>query len=415
MQESFKSAGAGRHDPLDGTDIADPAIIADPFPTFRRLQEECPVAWNRQLNGWVVTRYVDVDFVLRSPATSVEKLQPFVAHSSAGERGDVEILGEALSDWMVFRDPPRHSDLRRALKDAFMPAEIKALAPRVRAIADELLAGLPTGEAVDFVREFAFSLPAMVIGELFGLPRAELESLKNWSDPLGKFVLASTERDNLYRNAGRAVREMKARFQDLVADHRLKPRDDFTSQMIANAGDLSDDEIIHTLILVLWAGHDTTTNHLATTAHYLCARPDLFQALRRDPALIPGAVEEFLRLDGPAHMLVRLAKTEMNVGGQAIQAGERLFVMMNTANRDPAKFDDADSPDPARRKNRHMAFGKGIHVCLGAPLARLEGVQALTALTERFADIRFADDAVEWRQNLIMRGPSYLPVRLTPA
>ena len=415
MQQDLGNAGVGRADPLADRDLTDPAIVSDPYPTYGWLQENAPVVWNQQLRGWVVTRYDDVERVLRDPRTSVEKLQPFVAHSSASERSDVELLGQVLGDWMVFRDPPRHNQLRRALKDAFMPGATKALAPQVRRILHELLASLPTDEPVDMVQQFAFPLPAMVIGELFGLRRDELDDLKAWSDPLGKFVLASTERDNLYRNAGRAVRAMKDRFHLLVEEHRRKPKQNFTSHLIANAGDLSDDEIVHTLVLVLWAGHDTTTNHLATTIHYLCARPDLFQSLRRDPSLIPGAVEEFLRLDGPAHMLVRLAKSEMTLGGKSIGAGERIFLMMNTANRDPRKFAHSDTPQPERKKNRHLAFGKGIHVCLGAPLARLEGVEALSALCAHYADIRFADTPSEWRQNLIMRGPRYLPVRLTPA
>jgi cytochrome P450 len=413
MQDGFKSAGAGREDPLSGQDLTDPSIVDNPYPLFAELQEESPVAWNQQLNGWIVSRFDDVDLVLRSPHTSVEKLQPFVQNSSSSARGDIEVLGEVLSDWMVFVDPPRHASLRQALKDAFMPAEIRALAPRVRATTDELLDQLPLDKDVDVVEHFAGPLPAMVIGDLFGLPRSELPILKSWSDPLGKFVLASTDRENLYENAGRVVRDMKARFLALMNEYRETPADNFMTRMLANAGDLSDDEIANTLVLVLWAGHDTTTNHLATMFHYLCAQPDLFQRLRAEPALIPGAVEEFLRLDGPAHMLVRLVKEDIDIGGRTIRAGERIFTMMNTANRDQRKFTCPHDVQPDRAKNRHLAFGKGIHVCLGAPLARLEGVQALTALTERYSDIRFGSDQATWRQNLIMRGPNYLPVQLT--
>ena len=410
----FKAQGAGRDDPLAAVDLTDPAIIAAPYPTYAAIQADRPVVWNNQLNGWLVTRYEDVDRLLRSPHTSVEKLQPFAAHSTASDRGNVELLADVLSDWMVFADPPHHTRLRRALKDAFMPAEIKTLEPRVAALVDELLADLPVDAPVDMVARFAGPLPSMVIGDLFGLPREELPVLKEWSDPLGRLVLASTERENLYANAGRAVRQMCARFQRLIDDHRSRPRENFTSRMLANAADLSDAEIVHSLALVLWAGHDTTTNHLATAIHYFCAEPALFQRLRREPALIPGAVEEFLRLDGPAHMLVRLLKEDIEVGGRPLKAGERVFLMMNTANRDPHRFDHADDTDPGRDKNRHLAFGKGLHVCLGAPLARLEGRLALTALCRKYRDIRFAG-APTWRPNLIMRGPDYLPVQMTRA
>jgi len=408
MNQSFKTTGTARTDPLANTDLTDPAIVADPYPTYRRLQDTAPIAWNQQLNGWIVTRYKDVRQALQNPALSVEKLQPFVAHSSTGERQDVEILGEVLSDWMVFKDPPDHSKLRRALKDAFMPAEIKSLTPTVRATVDGLLEKLPISQPCEVVSNLAFPLPAMVIGDLFGLPRSELDRLKAWSDPLGRFVLGATDRSGLYPRAANAVREMKTRFHELVADHRRAPHDNFTSRMIANATDLSDDEIVHTLVLVLWAGHDTTTNLIATTLYHLCRNPHEFDRLHANPDTIPTAVEELLRIDGPAHMLVRLAKTDLAIGDTDVRAGERLFLMMNTANRDPAVFDHGDDLNLSREENRHLAFGRGVHMCLGAPLARLEGEQVLHGLTERFRSIRFGDEEPVWRQNLIMRGPSKL-------
>jgi len=408
MNQDFKTAGTARSDPLANTDLTDPAIVTDPYPTYRWLQDNAPIAWNQQLNGWIVTRYKDVRQALQSPALSVEKLQPFVAHSSSEQRRDVEILGEVLSDWMVFKDPPDHSKLRRALKDAFMPTEIKSLTPTVRATVDGLLEKLPVGQPCEVVSALAFPLPAMVIGDLFGLPLDEIDRLKAWSDPLGRFVLAATDKSDLYPRAANAVREMKARFHDLVADHRRAPRDNFTSRMIANAKDLTDDEIVHTLVLVLWAGHDTTTNLIATTLYHLCRNPDEFDRLRTNPDSIPAAVDELLRIDGPAHMLVRLAKADLTIGDTAMRAGERLFLMMNTANRDPAVFDAGDDLDLTRAENRHLAFGRGVHMCLGAPLARLEGEQVLHGLTERFRTIRFGDGEPVWRQNLIMRGPSKL-------
>ncbi len=414
-QGSYRTVGEDRFDPLADMDLTDPEFVTNPHGILETLQQKTPVAWNNQLKGWIVTRFDDVDFVLRSPHTSVEKLQPFVAHSSSSDRVDIELLGDVLSDWMLFADPPHHTKLRRALKDAFMPAEIKALTPRVQATIGELLDSLPVGQDIDMVSRFSAPLPALVIGDLFGLPRSDQGLLKEWSDPLGRFVLASTNRENLYSNAANAVRAMKARLLELVDEHRQAPRDNFTSRMLANAGELSDDEIVHSLIVVLWAGHDTTSNHLATVLHYLCARPDLFHLLRQNLDLIPGAVEEFLRLDSPAHMMVRLVKEDIEVSGQKIKAGERIFAMMNTANRDPQKFAEPNQVQVDRAKNRHLSFGKGMHGCLGAPLARLEGVQALTALCERYSDIRFAAEPATWRQNLIMRGPSYLPVRLTSA
>lgn len=419
MHDAIREAGPGkaaenRPDPLAGTNLTDPSIIADPHPVYGALQAETPVVWNQQLHGWVVTGYEACRKAMLHPGMSVEKLDPFVRHSSAADRKNVETLGEVLGDWMVFKDPPTHTQLRRSLKDAFMPAEIRELQPRVRAIVDDLMTALPVGAPVDMVANFAFPLPAMVIGDLFGMPREELDTLKTWSDDLGKFVLASVdaEQDRIYLLAGEAARQMKARFQVLLDDHRANPRDDFTSRMIANSDGLTDDQIVHNLVLLLWAGHETTTNLIATSIHHLCRDPARFTALKDDPARVPGTVEESLRMDGPAQMLVRFAKEDLELEGHIIPKGEMVYVMLNTANRDPAMFDAPEAFDAAREVNKHLGFGRGIHMCLGAPLARLEGEQALHGLTECYASMRFAGDETEWRQNLIIRGPRRLEVVL---
>jgi cytochrome P450 len=420
MQDETKASGHGkpsrnpREDALAGANLTDPAVIANPHPVYGRLQAETPVAWSAQLNGWVVTGYEACRKAMLHPAMSVEKLEPFVRHSSAADRENVEALGEILGDWMVFKDPPTHTQLRRSLKDAFMPADIRELQPRVRAIVDDLLAVLPVGEPVDIVQHFAFPLPAMVIGDLFGMPREELDQLKAWSDDLGKFVLASVDadQDRIYLLAGEAARHMKERFRILLDEHRANPRDNFTSRMIANSPDLTDDQIVHNLVLVLWAGHETTTNLIATSVHHLCREPGRFDRLKSAPSLVPGTVEECLRMDGPAQMLVRFAKQDLELEGHPIAAGEVVYVMLNTANRDPGVFDAPEDFDATREENRHLGFGRGIHMCLGAPLARLEGEQALHGLAGRYASMRFAGPETEWRQNLIIRGPRRLEVVL---
>ena len=415
MQDGISESRSLHFDPMADIDLTDPAIVTDPHPTYNWLRDNVPVSWNEQLGGWVLSRYDDVRRALQDPRTSVEKLQPFVAHSSAPERADIEVLGEVLSDWMVFSDPPRHTDMRRLLKDAFMPAQIKALDPRVAATVSELLDALDPSEPQSIVEKFAFPLPAMVIGDLFGLPRSDIGNLKLWSEGLGKFVLGATDRTDLYKNAGSSVRDLCARFRQLIEDHRRNPIEgSFTNDLIKNAGDLSDDVLVHTLVLVLWAGHETTANLVATSIHHLCLFPELYQQLRRDRSLIPAAVEEFLRFDGPVNMLVRLAKEDLQFGEHWIRAGERMLLLMNTANRDSAMFDTPDELRFDRAKNRHMTFGKGIHICLGAPLARLEGAKALEGLIDRYERLEFADDYHPWKQNLIIRGPREFSVRLHP-
>ena len=410
MSQTIDSLAGARADPLAGTDLRDPAIVSNPHPTYRWLQARAPVAWNEQLHAWLVSDYEHVRRGLAEPKLSVEKLEPFAAHATSIARADVDVLSRALSDWMVFKDPPRHSRLRRALKDVFMPKAIVALRPKVEGVVGELLDALPADGVTDIVESFAYPLPAIVISDLFGMPRAEVEQLKSWSDDVGKFVLQATDVADVHGPAAQAVREMSARFHALVAAHRLRPEDDFTSHMIEHGADLSDDEIVHTLVFVLFAGHETTTNLIASSIFHLSQAPENYSALRAEPALIADAVEEFLRFEGPVQMLVRLAKVDLELAGQQIRAGERLYLVLNAANRDPQVFERADELELGREKNRHLGFGRGIHMCLGAPLARLEGQAALRGLTQRYR--RVDSDEVAWRQNLIIRGPRHLAVRL---
>ena len=410
MAENIDTPAPSRADPLAETDLRDPAIVSDPHPTYAWLQARAPVAWNEQLHAWLVTDYEHVRRGLGDPKLSVEKLEPFAAHATRAAAADVDVLSRALSDWMVFKDPPRHSRLRRALKDVFMPKAIRELRPKVDAVVAELLDALPADGVCDIVESFAYPLPAIVISDLFGMPRAEVAQLKAWSDDVGKFVLQATDVADVHGPAAQAVREMSARFHDLVAAHRRRPEDDFTSHMIEHAEGLSDDEIVHTLVFVLFAGHETTTNLIASAIFHLSQAPENYAALRSAPELIADAVEEFLRFEGPVQMLVRLAKVDLEMAGQRIRAGERLYLVLNAANRDPEVFAHPHELELERGNNRHLGFGRGIHMCLGAPLARLEGEAALAGLTARFS--RIESDEVTWRQNLIIRGPRHLPVHL---
>lgn len=399
---------------LETVDLTDPAVVAQPRATYNRLRHETPIVWNDSLNGWVVTRYDDVRSVLRNPVFSVEKLEPFVAHMTGDKAAQIETLGRILSDWMVFKDPPRHTHLRRALKNAFMPRDIEKMRPMVKAVIDELLDAFADGGKIDLVRDFAFPLPATVIGDLFGVPRGRIHDLKDWSDDLGQFVLGSVGAEAKYDKASKAAQEMTDFFRQVLRDHRDNPRDDFTSLLLRDGGELTEDEMVHTMVLVLWAGHETTTNLVCNGMLALMEHPDQLDRLVADPDLIPSAVEEFLRYEGPAQMLVRLAKEDTTVGDTAVREGQKVFAVLNAANRDPAMFDDPDGLDVGRPKNRHVSFGHGIHLCLGAPLARLEGQVAFERLLARFTDFRLEVDEPVFRDQLIMRGPVDLPMSLRP-
>ena len=295
----------------------------------------------------------------------------------------------------------------------------------VRRIVDELLEPLESSDQTELVQSFALPLPAIVILDLFGMPRDEGEQVRHWSDELGRFVLGAPARENLHARAAKAVRAMRKRFRALIEEHRQVPRDDFTTQLIRDGGHLSDDELTHTLILVLFAGHETTTNLIASTGLHLARDAALYEKLRNDRSALAATIEEVLRLDGPVELLLRIALHDIEYGGKTIRTGERLFLILSSANRDPAAFDTPHKMQLSGIRSRHLAFGPGVHMCMGAPLARLVTRVALNGLLDRFRAIELATGIdghghtdsnssgdISWREELLVHGPRALHVRL---
>ena len=395
-------------------DLRSSLVLDDPHPVYNRLREESPVHWNGSLGGWVVTRHADVRRALLDPRLSVEKMGRFEQRRGGGDgHADVALLARTLADWMVFTDPPRHRELRRAMQNAFLARDVPMLESSVRGVVDELLEPLGDVGRMDLVHDFAHPLPAIVIAELFGMPRDEREQLKSWSDDLGRFVLGNvvdTGHDAKYGAAARAARAMAVRFHALVAEHRRVPRDDFTQLLLRDGAHLRDDEIVHTLMFVLFAGHETTTNLIASGMLWLVRNPELMARLRAEPGRIADAVEELLRMDGPVQMVFRLAREDVEYGGTTIRAGERVHLVLNAANRDPGVFARPDELDIDRGRNRHVSFGPGRHFCLGAPLARLEARVALEGLLRRFERLELGPGPLSWRPELVIHGLKALPI-----
>ena len=396
-------------------DLTEPAVIQDPYPVFAAMRRDAPVHWNDSVKGWFVTRYFDVRTVLRDPRFSVEKMAPFADRMGGAKREKIAFLADILGGWMVFKDPPDHTRLRQVLQGAFMPKPLAAMRPRVEAVAHEVLDGLGERTEIDLIADFAVPLPATVIGDLCGVPRDMVGKLREWADDIAKFVLQGRDTPDKYDRSHSALVECVEFYRALVADHRANPRDDLTSLMIAGGEvgkPLRDDEIVSTLVLILFAGHETTTNLIASGMYILLRNPDQMALLEGDRALIPSAVEEFLRAEGPVSTIVRIALEDIEIGGQTVRKGERVFAAVDSAARDPEVFEPAETVDVTRRRNRHMAFGKGIHLCLGAPLARLEGQVAFEALFDRYTGFRLAGETPVWRDELITRGLHALPIAM---
>ncbi|MGE5203922.1 MAG: cytochrome P450 [Acidobacteriota bacterium] len=393
-----------------------PEHIADPFPIFARLRAEDPVHWSAILGGWVLTRYRDVRQVLNDPRFSADRITPFRDHLAPDARAGVAELLKTLGLWAVFNDPPAHTRRRGLLNKAFTSRAVAALQPMIERIVDHLIARVVARGEMDLIADFAYPLPASVIAGMIGVPIEDLDRFKTWSDEIAAFVGSALATPDKRERGERGVREMSAYFRAMVADHRKTPREDILSGLIAatDAGAmLSEDELVASCILLLFAGHETTTNLIGNGMLALLRHPGALAALRRDPSLAAAGVEEMLRYDGPTQAMTRIALEDVSLdeGGPTLRRGDRIFALLNAANRDPVVFADPDHFDVTRDDSRHLSFGFGIHFCLGAPLARLEGRIGVAALVQRLPELTLALDRPEWTDSLVLRGVKALPVR----
>jgi cytochrome P450 len=409
--------------PTDAADLvydpSDPRTMADPFPVYARLREEDPVHWSPSLRSWIVTRHADVRDLLLSDDLSVNRLMGFYEALSPQDAGMLREIVHYLSLWIAFRDPPDHTRVRRIMRHAFTPEAVEEMRPGIEAIADHLLDRLeahPPGAKIDLIREYALLVPAFVIMDMLGVPRDMLDDFKRWSDDMATFIGGARNAKDKYERAARGCAAMSDYFRQVIEARTTEPQVGFLDDLIAarDEGDrLSQDELVAACILVLFAGHETTTNLIGNAALHLMRNPAERAALLAEPELIDGAVEEVLRYDGPTNALVRVAARDHALRGKRVKEGERVFVVVNSANRDPRAFDDPDRFDIRRNPNRHLTFGQGIHLCLGARLAREEGRIAVRRLLERFPEMELdPDDAPEWLDAMVPRGTRRLPVRL---
>lgn len=403
-------------------DPSDPRTMADPFPIYDRLREEDPVHWSPSLKSWIVTRHEDVRDLLLSDDLSVNRLVRFYDALPPQDAGLLRDIVHYLNLWIAFRDPPDHTRVRRIMRHAFTPKAVAEMRPGIEAIVELLLDRLdarPPGTKIDLIREYALLVPAYVIMDMLEAPRDMLDAFKSWSDDMAVFIGGARNAEDKYARAARGCAKMSAYFRKVIEERTAAPRPGFLNDLISarDEGDrLSQDELVATCILVLFAGHETTTNLIGNAALHLMRRPDQRDALLAEPELIDGAIEETLRYDGPTNALVRVAARDHELRGRRIREGERVFVMVNSANRDPRAFDDPDRFDIRRNPNRHLTFGQGIHLCLGARLAREEGRIAVLRLFQRFPNLApDPDDPPEWLDAMVPRGTRRLPVRLLRA
>jgi cytochrome P450 len=386
----------------------DPEFVADPYPMYRRLQADDPVH-HSPLGFWVLTRYADVIASLRDPRLIKEPIAAFVA----ARFGMAVPPGLGLS--MLDRDPPDHTRLRGLVSKAFTPKALERLRPDIQRIVDGLLDDVDRHGEMDLIDEFAYPLPVNVICDMLGVPVRDHERFRQWGLDIARgldaIMLPPDSEVGQRSVAGR--RALAEYFRELIAARRASPRDDMLSALIAaeEAGDkLNEDELLATCILLLVAGHETTVNLIGNGTLALLRHPAELRRLRDDPGIIGTAVEELLRFDGPVQRTARIPSEDIVIGGRTIPKGEMVMPFLGAADRDAAQFPDPHRLDLTRADNRHIAFGMGIHFCLGAPLARMEGQIAINTLLRRLPKLALATDTPQFRQSLTLRGLQSLPV-----
>jgi cytochrome P450 len=385
-----------------GFDRFDPAFLSDPYPFYKMLYGQAPMVLQLELPTALLARYADVVAALRDPQT----------FSSAPIRqiSQAHIFGGAPT--LILTDPPVHTRLRRLVNQAFAPRRIREMEPRIRQIANDLMTKVERAGSFEAMKDLAEPLPTMVIAEMLGVPSEDYIMFKEWSDAL-------LEVSNVPPGAppppsfDEALAAERAYFKDRYEELRRKPGSDLMSMLIqAQEKDaLSFDEVAGFFNLLLLAGNETTTNLIGNGLYALMRYPDQYESLRRDTSLMPGAIEEMLRFDCPVQATGRNVIRECEFGGVRMQPGTMVVVLNGAANRDPAQFPDPERFDIRRDPNDHVAFGEGIHFCLGAALARLEGSIGIAAVLERFPRLRLAAEPA-YKKSFNVRGLVSLPLNL---
>ncbi len=412
-------------DSLD-LNLLSPAFKANPYPAFSLLRENFPL-YQIRLNDrptWIISRFEDAEAVLkdqrfvksvRNVYTQEEIAQKFPWLLS----GQQERTGQAfLVRHMLNADPPDHTRLRSLVNLSFTPRLIEQWRERIQAITNELLDAVqnpPNGEwrhEMELIGEFAFPLPMTVITEMLGVPDTDRTRFRVWSNQ----VVEASGDFQAFANLRESLDEFQVYLSELIEQKREQNADDLLGKLIrteAEGDKLTEDELISMVFLLLVAGHETTVNLIGNGVLALLQHPDQLEKLKQNPELIKSAIEEFLRYRGPLLAATqRWASEEIELGGQQIQRGDQVIVLLSSANRDERAFEHADQLDITRKENHHLAFGKGIHYCLGAPLARLEGQIAISTLLKRMPNLRLAIDEQDlaWRRGLLLMGVSELPV-----
>ena len=377
-------------------------FLDDPYPLLRQLQKEEPVYWSESIGGWIVTRYDDIVPTFRDvahfsnygrfaktveylPLEDRQRLAPFETHYRQKS--------------LLQSDPPVHTRLRGLMAKPFSATNVEAMRPKIKKIVSDVIDAVePQGE-MDVIRDLAYPLPFSVLGTIMGLPNEHQEEIKHWADEILLFQGVNRPPVALLERSQAALLAMRSFLSELVNEKRRNPADDVISQLVAAEAEgnrLTEQELVYTCVTILGAGHETTTSLIGNGLYTILSHPEQWRKLREDPSLLNSAIEEMLRYESPVARQPRVIQDDVELGGKKLLKGQVAFQMLNAANRDPANFTDPDIFDIERQNNKHIAFGMGIHFCLGAGLARTEAQEVFKAIMERLPDIKLVSEKAIW-------------------
>jgi cytochrome P450 len=392
-----------------------PEYIANPYPLYHQLRSTQPVYWDAGIDNWVLTRYDHVIAALQDPRLTSERVILDPEEFPEEIRKRVQPPLQALMKQMIFLDPPHHTRLRRLVARAFTPRMVEHMRPHIQQCVDHLLDKVQEQGRLEIIGDLAYPLPGLVIVEMLGIPLADQQQFIQWTDDYGSLLDGKIRTYKELLRVLQSVSNLMDYFRNTIAQRRTTPRSDLMQALITaeEHGDvLSETELLANCVLLLVTGHGTTTHLIGNGMLELLQHPDQLQQVRKNLALIERVVQETLRHESPVQAAARLAKEDLELGGQEIKAGQGVFMCLGAANRDPVYFSEPDLFDIHRSFNRHIAFGHGIHVCLGAALARIQGQIALQTLLQRFPILQLETQELEWERGLSVRGLKSLSISI---
>jgi hypothetical protein len=394
--------------------LESPAIMENPYPIYARLRDEAPVCWSERWQSWIVSRYDDVDVSLREKEVlSNENRQALLFNKMAEQEREAlaQLRHYYAQKDVIGSDPPDHTRMRALVTKAFTPRTVATLEPRMRVLAADMMREAKAKGRFDFVHEIAHPMPVIVIAELLGAPPKDRHLFKRWSAEILAFQGTGTTNFATASKSQESLLEMFRYMNDMIEARRVEPKDDLMTTMALaeeRGQRFTRDELLATCNTMLSGGHETTTNLMGNLLHLLLANPSQWEDLKAEPALLDSAIEEALRYDAPKQRNFRRVKKDHVFQGVPFRENQMVFQIIGAANHDPAKFPEPDKFDIHRSPNDHLAFGAGIHFCLGAALARKEARLVMENLIDIMPDCRLANQTIKWQERVQFRGPGEL-------